>query len=126
MVEYCHVGAKHCQDCPLKCKKKGLQTFRPSTLLQCPPQSPPQGDQFPGNDVPGHATRLVATQQPDKALHFTTSLAGGLCGCQKLQAFNDKSCKLGQIILPHKLPHANVWTKELLIFLSQRTQRSAF
>ena len=101
-----------------KCKKKGLQSFRPSKLLQCPPQSPPpKGDQFPGNDVPGHATRLVATQQPDKALHFTTSLAGGLCGFQKLQAFNDKSCKLRQIILPHKLPHANVWTKELLIFL---------
>ena len=111
MVEYCHVGAKHCQYCPLKCKKKGLQSFRPSKLLQCPPQSPPQRDQFPGNDVPGHATRLVATQQPDKALHFTTSLAGGLCSCQKLQAFNDKLCKLGQIILPHKLPHANVWTK---------------
>ena len=26
MVEYCHVGAKHCQNCPLKCKKKGLQS----------------------------------------------------------------------------------------------------
>ena len=96
------------------------------TVAVSPPIPPPKGDQFPGNDVPEHATRLVATQQPDKALHFTTSLAGGLCGCQKLQAFNDKSCKLGQIILPHKLPHANVWTKELLIFLSQRTQRSAF
>ena len=87
MVEYCHVGAEHCQYCPLKCKKKGLQSFRPSKLLQCPPQSPPKGDQFPGNDVPGHATRLVATQQPDKALNFTTSLAGGLCGCQKLQQY---------------------------------------
>ena len=33
------------------------------------PNPPPKGDQFPGNDVPGHATRLVATQQPDIALH---------------------------------------------------------
>ena len=79
---YCHVVAKNCHYCPLKCKKKGLQSVRPSKLLQCRPQSPrPQGDQFPGNDVPGHATRLVATQQPDMVLHFTTSLAGGLCGC---------------------------------------------
>ena len=109
MVINCHVGAKHCHYCPLKCKKKGLQSFRPSKLLQCPPQSPPKGDQFPGNDVLGHATRLVATQQPDMAPHFTTSLAGGLCGCQKLQAFDDISCKLGQIILPHKLPHASIY-----------------
>ena len=34
-------------------------------LQQCRPQSPPKGDQVPGNDDPGHATRLVATQQPD-------------------------------------------------------------
>ena len=41
MVIYCHVGAKHCHYCPLKCKKKGLQSFRPSKLLQCRPPSPP-------------------------------------------------------------------------------------
>ena len=111
MVVYCHVGAKHCHYRPLKCKNKGLQSFRPSKLLQCRPKSPPQGDQFPGNDVPGHATRLIATQQADMALYFTTPLACGLCGCQKIQTFNDKSYKLGQIILPHKLPNANVWTK---------------
>ena len=36
-----------------------------------PPIPPPTGDQFPGNDGPGHATNLVTTQQPDKALHLT-------------------------------------------------------
>ena len=32
MVVYCHVGAEHCHYCPLKCKNKGLQAFRPSKL----------------------------------------------------------------------------------------------
>ena len=79
-----------------------LQTEQ--TVAVSPPIPPPQGDQIyqgmswqhlhqpcvagkvytlslslslplPGNDVPWHATRQVATQQPDKALHFTSSLA---------------------------------------------------
>ena len=34
-----------------------------------PPNPPsPPGDEFPGSDDPRHATTLVATQQPDKAL----------------------------------------------------------
>ena len=45
------------------------------TVAVSPPIPPPKGDQFPGNDVPGHATRLVATQQPDigPTLHNLTS-----------------------------------------------------
>ena len=77
-------------------KRKDCKASGQANCCSVASNPPPTGDQFPGNDVPGHATRLVATQQPDRALHFTTSLACGLCDCQKLQAFNDKSCKLGE------------------------------
>ena len=46
MVVFCHVGARHCHYCALKCKKKGLQSFRVFRIAGqhcpgCPP--PPQG-----------------------------------------------------------------------------------
>ena len=53
----------------------GLPSFRPGrSVAMSAPIPPPKGDQFSGNDVPGRATRLLAMQQPDKALHFTTPL----------------------------------------------------
>ena len=55
------------------------------------PIPPPKGDQFPGNDVPGHATRLVATQQPNKALHNTNLSRWSLGCCKRVQALDDIS-----------------------------------
>ena len=89
-------------------KIKGCKASGRANCCSFAPNPPPKGDQFPGNDVPGHATRLVATQQPDIALHFTTPLACGWCRCQDLQAYNDKSCKLGQI-----RPTLLAWTAPL-------------
>ena len=67
---YCDVGAKHCHYCPLKCKYRGLQSFRPSKLLQCRPQSPPKGDQFPTRGLTlrrGEADQGLRTQPPSGA-----------------------------------------------------------
>ena len=54
-------------------KEKIAKLQTKQTVAVSPPIPPPRGDrEFLGNDVPGHATRLVATQQPDKALHITS------------------------------------------------------
>ena len=57
-----------------------LQTRQ--TCCSVAPNPPPPGDQFPGINDSGHATELVATQQADKALKFTTS-SGDHCVAAK-------------------------------------------
>ena len=47
------------------------------TVAVSPPIPPLKGDHFPGYDVPGHATTLVATQQPDRALHCENTVKMG-------------------------------------------------
>ena len=47
-----------------------------------PPIPLPHRDRFQAIDNPGHATRLVATQQPDKALQLPT-WQGGHCAPAK-------------------------------------------
>ena len=82
------------------------------------PNLPLRGDEFLGIDDPGHATRLVATQQQDKALHSTTLPAYLLCSWKGVQAFNDKPCVLDQVDLPCKLPHDNMHLTKRLIFIA--------
>ena len=81
---------------------------------------------FPGIDDPRYATRLVATQQPDKALHLNILVKWSLCSSKGVQTFNDKSYKLKHVVLPQELPHVNVCSKKLLIFVPQMSQRRAF
>ena len=81
-----------------------------------PPPLPPKGISSPGKDDPGHATRLVATQQPVKALHLTIPVMLSLCSIKGVQACNDKSYELKHVMLPQGLPQGTVCTKELLIF----------
>ena len=56
-----------------------------------PPIPPPQRINSQAIDKPGHATRLVATKQPDKALHLKILARWSLCSCKAIQAFNDKA-----------------------------------
>ena len=56
-----------------------------------PPIPPPKGISSRAIDEPGHATRLVATQQPGKALH-KTNLSRWSLGCYKrVQTLDDIS-----------------------------------
>ena len=58
---------------PIKGSKRGAKLRTRQNCCSVAPSPPPQRDQFPGTDDPVHATRLVVTQQADKALDFKTS-----------------------------------------------------
>ena len=49
---------------------------------------------------PGHATKAVATQQPDKSFHLIILAMWSLCSCKGSQAFNDRSYERKDVTLP--------------------------
>ena len=85
-----------------------------------PPIASPKPIGSRANDEPGHATRLVATLQLDQALHSTNVSRWSLGSCKRVQALDDISYWQEHVILPEKLPHGIVHTKELMILFSHR------
>ena len=54
MVVYCHVGAKHCHYCPLKCKNKRIAKLQAKqTVAVSPPIPPPKGISSRAMTFPG-------------------------------------------------------------------------
>ena len=85
--------------------QKRLPSFRPGRPgRQCRPSSL-KGFNFRVVIDPGHATRMVATQQLDKAQHSTTLATWSLCSCKGVQAFSNKSYKLQLVPLIFSLPN---------------------
>ena len=69
-------------------RMKGLPSFRPGRTAAVPPPNPPLLRRSVPMQLtrPGHATRLVATQQSDNALHLTILARWSLCSCKGAHA----------------------------------------
>ena len=109
---------------PRRCKgfKKDCQASYQAELLQCRSQ----GDQLPGIDDPGHATRLVAMQQPDKAQDFAISSSDHCVAAKEFKHSMTNRARLEHVTLPHVLAHGVVRTKSLPALFPHMSQRRAF